>query len=114
MVDVDSMSRLVVNISIDFDDTWTLDPDAWEAVVVALQASGHQVYCVTKRYPEQAQDIVDAMRPMQIPIIYSAMGEAKDTSARVVGVVIDVWIEDKPEQVKQRMMHGKPILSGGV
>ena len=113
VVDVDSMQGHDLKVAIDYDDTWTRDPVAWGAIVTILQAAGHGVYCVTKRYPEQAQDVVEAMRPRQIPIIYSPLGEAKDTSARMASVVIDVWIEDKPEQVKQRMMHGKPILSGG-
>lgn len=38
-----------MNISIDFDDTYTRDPEMWNAFIRLAQASGHKVYCVTAR-----------------------------------------------------------------
>ena len=54
-----------MNIAIDYDDTYTLDPNTWDVIITTLEKAGHEVYCVTKRYEELADDIKAALN---IPI----------------------------------------------
>ena len=46
-----------MNVAIDYDNTYTLDPVAWDKIINILLASNHKVYCVTKRYEADDQQI---------------------------------------------------------
>ena len=50
-----------MNVAIDYDNTYTLDPVAWNKIINILLASNHKVYCVTKRYEAIAEDIREAL-----------------------------------------------------
>ena len=93
-----------MNVAIDYDDTYTCDPKAWDAIINILHKNNHRVYCVTKRYKELADDIRQAM---DIPIIYATKSKLEAVSMN--GIKIDVWIDDKPQSITpykpQNNMH---------
>jgi len=43
------MARFVLN----FDKSYGVKPETWAKFVKAAEAEGHEVVCVTLRYPEQ-------------------------------------------------------------
>ena len=61
-----------MNIAIDYDDTYTLDPCVWEAIIQLLKDNGHNVFCVTKRYECNADDIKENIK--SVPIIFTPRG----------------------------------------
>ena len=83
-----------MNISIDYDDTYTKDPELWDQFISMAQSKGHQVFCITKRYEEIAEDIKSTMKIQTLFATQSKLDEAHKN-----GVVIDIWIDDKPQSI---------------
>lgn len=48
-----------MNVAIDYDDTYTLNPNLWNKIIEIFMKDNNNVYCVTKRYEDNAQDIVE-------------------------------------------------------
>ena len=94
-----------MNISIDYDDTYSTDPQMWSQVVRLMQQA-HNVYCVTKRYERLAGDIERDMCQLGVPIIYVLYGQSKEAAAKLASVTIDVWIDDNPGSI---MPFGKAV-----
>lgn len=86
-----------MNIAIDYDDTYTLSPDVWNQIIDILLKQNNNVYCVTKRYKDNAKDIVEAFANTNIPIIYAIKSKLEAVSD--AGIKIDVWIDDKPQSI---------------
>jgi hypothetical protein len=78
-------------IALDYDDTYTEDPEGWDAVVNLLESRGHEFICVTMRYESEPIEIgVDC-------VIYYTGRRAKITWLKENGVPPpDIWIDDCP------------------
>lgn len=75
-----------MRIALDYDGTYTRDPKAWDKVISIFQEMGHQIECVTMRYPSEPID-------MPIQIIYtSRQAKMKATQDNPY----DIWIDDNP------------------
>lgn len=70
-------------IAIDYDGTYTADPVLWEHFIDCALLGGHQVTCVTMRYPTEPIE-------MSCPVFYTSR------KAKAVAFVADIWIDDKP------------------
>ena len=83
-------------ISIDYDDTYTNDPDLWDRFIAVAESKGHIVICVTAR-----RDTFENRREMTIPVetILFAYDCPKRQYAEYKGYHVDVWIDDKPEAI---------------
>lgn len=79
-----------MNISLDYDGTYTEDPEAWDAFIELMQSYEHDIYIVTLRSGEH-----DKVRVGGLPIIYCA-GRPKKEVVREHGIHINVWIDDQP------------------
>ena len=90
-----------MNISIDYDDTYTLDPESWDKVINLLIKANHNVFCITKRYEDISDDIKSSLN---IPIIFVPKGKSKSLEAMERGLKIDVWIDDKPLSIINRQI----------
>ncbi len=88
-----------VNISLDYDDTYSLDPKTWDKIINILQKANHNVFCITKRYESIADDIKESL---DIPIVFVPKGKSKSAEVRDRGLKIDVWIDDKPISIVGR------------
>lgn len=83
-------------IAIDYDETFTEDPDFWREVIGFGGLHGHRFICVTGRASPP-----DPTREPIIPcIVLCANGELKDTCARRNGYHVNVWIDDMPGLIK--------------
>lgn len=82
-----------MDIALDYDDTYTLKPEFWDAFIAHARADGNRVYIVTMRYehekPEDLEGKVDA--------IFCTGRIAKRLFMYSKGIHIHVWIDDRPE-----------------
>ncbi len=91
-----------MNISIDFDETYTEDPELWNAFIRIAQVSGHTIYCVTARYDHEleSRDVANSIGKLigfSNCIFTNRMG--KKATCNNLGVHIDVWIDDNPSAI---------------
>jgi hypothetical protein len=101
-------------IAIDYDGTYTVDPDLWRAFIERAQARGHTVVMVTGRSNE-GQFGAEVRRDVRglVPIVFAAQ-MWKWHAAQLAGFDVAIWIEDHPETVckpppilsKERTAHG--------
>ena len=79
-----------MKIALDYDGTFTEDPQFWEAVIALAKQHHHDIRFVTLRE--------DAELPIDCPIIYTGM-KPKGRYVIEYGWIPDVWIDDHPERI---------------
>jgi hypothetical protein len=89
-----------VRIALDYDKTWTLDPETWRWVVGAFQRAGHEVRIVTIRDERHDRTAPLTALEQHLPVIYTR-GVAKRFFMMhfVPDFPVDIWIDDKPETI---------------
>jgi hypothetical protein len=87
-------------LAIDYDDTWTLDPDAWETLVTFFKDRGHTVIVVTNRMnlPQFTEVVQRDVSPFVDDVIFAGP-MPKRIAASNLGYQVDVWIDDFPSAV---------------
>jgi hypothetical protein len=87
-----------VNVSLDYDRTYTLDPKAWDEFIETFQREGHSVYVVTMRYNDNAEgrEVREALGNKADGIFFTGR-KAKRVYMQERGVTISIWIDDMPE-----------------
>lgn len=84
-----------MKIALDYDDTYTLDPEMWETIIKIFESRGHEVKIVTAR--DQNIDIVH--EEVGAEIVY-CNGVAKEYyMRRIKGWEPNVWIDDNPKNI---------------
>jgi len=91
-----------LNIALDFDDTYTADPELWQRFIEDAEKRGHQVWMVTAR-----RDTADNR-----DIIAKALGRHEDYVGLIfcnlkskldhcdsIGLKINIWIDDSPSAI---------------
>jgi hypothetical protein len=95
-------------LGLDFDGTWTVDPEFWNAFVeLAVKRHGHKVVLVTGR-KGWTEDMARYRLPPALPIVYAGLTKSKREMAEAAGWKVDVWIDDMPWMVDR----GKVLLVG--
>lgn len=82
-------------IAIDYDLTYTVDPQFWDSVIDAGRLHGHTFVCVTGR-TEPPQPPARLMR--DVPLVLAG-NLYKRHAAALDGFIVDVWIDDDPEVI---------------
>lgn len=104
-----------MNISLDFDDTYTRDPALWNVFVQDAIARGHRVYVVTMRSPEQSKEVYDSIGQIvgESRCYFTCM-QSKRNFMYAKGIPIHVWIDDMPDAILRgidnEVNDGKIIL----
>lgn len=83
-----------MNLGLDYDGTYSADPEFWDSFVALAKAYGHKVYCVTAR-----RETLENVQECDVPgvLTYFTSLAPKDWYMREKrGIVIDVWIDDDP------------------
>jgi len=93
-----------LTIALDFDRTFTGDIDFWRGVVADAVARGHRVLCVTGRTDSAVSraEIGRVFGPhvfSQLTCCIFCNHRPKRPAVRARGYVIDVWIDDLPENI---------------
>jgi hypothetical protein len=86
-----------MNISLDYDETYTRDPIAWDHFISLMKSRGHTVYCVTLRSSELHESL-EVMHDLngKVDAIFFTNRSAKRSFMSNQGLWIDVWIDDMP------------------
>ncbi len=77
-----------MRVSLDYDGTYTRDPDLWNAWINLAKERGHEVICVTMRYPHE-----EITPPCEV--VYTSR-KAKAEFMSALGRYPDIWIDDMP------------------
>lgn len=81
-------------IAIDFDDTYTQDPELWLGFIEQAQARGHRVICATMRTRAEGENIDQRLKDA-VEIVYTYR-MAKQRILQNKGIFPNVWIDDSP------------------
>ena len=99
-----------MNLSLDYDYTYTCDPELWDMFIVNAKARGHKVYCVSLRTPEQGKRVREQLEGKVDGILFTS-GKNKEVFCFHAGVSIDVWIDDLPlfilEDARKELENGE-------
>ena len=88
--------------AVDFDGTFSRDPDLFREWVVLGRRMGHTFVLVTGRRDEgQWGDEVRGAVGDLMPIVFANNGW-KRTAAHAAGYRVDVWIDDNPEWIARQ------------
>lgn len=89
-----------MTLSLDYDDTWTLDPEAWQTMAMFFRDRGHQVILITNRHnlPQYTEAVERDVRPYVDDIIFAGP-MPKRQAAENLGYNVDVWVDDFPSAV---------------
>lgn len=84
-----------MNISLDYDNTYTRDPVMWDTIIGIMKRCGHSVFVVTMRYPSEGAEVEKYLGHQVDRIIYtSRKGKMDYLQAQMTS--IDIWIDDMP------------------
>ena len=85
-----------MNIAIDFDDTYTADPELWDGFIKLCKSRGHSCFIVTMRSDNKNnRDRVNSTLINSIPVVYCG-GRWKKNIVESHEIKIDIWIDDLP------------------
>ena len=88
-----------MTIGIDYDGTFSEDPDLWRTFVGHAVARGHKCVCVTGRGDEEkmSAEVRHAVGSL-MPIVFAGTAWKRDAAINS-GFDVNVWIDDNPEYV---------------
>lgn len=92
----------MANFSLDYDDTFTADPELWRILIPIMKERGHQIYMITARHNtiENKQELFRNLDGLIEPSrIYFSYDAPKRWFADREGLFIDIWIDDSPEAI---------------
>jgi hydroxymethylpyrimidine pyrophosphatase-like HAD family hydrolase len=83
-----------MNIALDYDDTFTSDPQMWRKIIAILKEVGHDVRIVTSRFYlfESEREIKEATG---LDVIFCKHNYKLEVT-RKIGFNVDIWIDDNP------------------
>lgn len=79
-----------MRIGLDYDGTYTRDPELWDKFVMMAELRGHEVVCITMRY--ETEPVFD----MPCEVVYTGR-QAKISN--IAGCRVDIWIDDNPQWI---------------
>lgn len=97
-----------MKIALDYDETYNKDTSFWEEVIATAKLYGHEVMIVTARCPKQ--DRIDDRVEAGIPIYYANGIAKKWYMHHHENIDIDVWIDDKPDNIINNSQATKEVL----
>jgi FMN phosphatase YigB (HAD superfamily) len=90
-----------VTISIDYDDTYSADPNLWWGFILAAKNRGHRVIVVTNRDRTQQREVLTALADVPVDDVIFAGPSPKRRAAVASGWYPDIWIDDRPDTVER-------------
>jgi hypothetical protein len=93
-----------LKLALDYDNTYTCDPDMWDKFIQLAKASGHTVYCVTMRYASEEDTNFKRIREYVVGVYFTGR-KAKAKYMFDQGIDISVWIDDIPFFILEDAKH---------
>lgn len=78
-------------IALDYDGTYTADPDLWDAFVAGAQAKVHEVHMVTMRHESEP-----VRTGVMMNRIHYTDRKGKLAYMAAKGIQVQIWIDDQP------------------
>lgn len=89
-----------MKIALDYDNTYTLDPEFWDRFITATWLMNHEIRIVTIRDERHDRTAPLVRLERSLPVIYTRGVAKKWFLAHFgEGFTPDVWIDDKPETI---------------
>ena len=85
-------------LALDYDETYTRDPQFWDAVIELAKARGHSIICATMRYETEGEDVRRDLAHQVEAIVYTGR-RAKYWAVHDAGYLPSVWIDDSPNWI---------------
>lgn len=85
-------------IALDFDGTYTADPELWDMFIENVRARGHEIIIATMRYAgREEKELLDYGLDKKVDkIIYTNRLAKKDEVRKQYDRYVDIWIDDNP------------------
>lgn len=83
--------------ALDYDDTYTRDPELWLGFIQLLRSRGHDVVVVTMRCEVEQFDM--DQRLLSICETHFTCGQQKKPTMDKKGIYISIWIDDRPDWI---------------
>ena len=99
----------MITYAMDYDRTYTMDPEGHDAMIALLKSRGHRVYIVTQRSGnghdsvclENRKELAEATANANCRVIFTE-GAAKEWHMlRKEGIKVDIWIDDDLRSVSR-------------
>lgn len=87
-------------IVLDYDETYTIDPEFWDLVIFAAKHKDHSVICATMRYEHEGEEVISSLGNKVEKIIFTGR-KAKYDFVHNEGYYPSVWIDDSPHWLFQ-------------
>ncbi len=84
-------------IALDYDGTYTADPELWTAFISNARMRGHTVIIATMRYSKIEGDIVRTELEGKVDSIVFTGRKAKKQFLRNMCLIPTIWIDDNPD-----------------
>lgn len=81
----------------DYDGTYTADPEMWELFVANARCRGHSVIVATMRHSDLEGDEVRKALGGLVDLIVFTERKAKKQFLRNMQIIPDIWIDDNPD-----------------
>jgi hypothetical protein len=94
------MWRIPVIFSLDYDDTYTKDPEFWNSFIALAAVANHEVYCVTFRFPHELAQLYQTIgKVIGDERVIATSHRSKRVHMERLNIEVDVWIDDLPELI---------------
>lgn len=103
-----------MTIALDFDETFTRDPELWSGFVRMAAKRGHRPVLITSRSDvgEMGREVREALAReglTWLDIIFAGRTMTKYDAAVKAGLSVDVWVDDMPN-----LIMPPPLMFGGA
>lgn len=85
---------------LDYDETYTEDPELWDMFIELIKSRGHRIICATMRYEVEGEEIQQALSNKVERIIFTDR-KAKTLAVKQAGYYPSIWIDDSPHWIIQ-------------
>ena len=89
-----------MKIALDWDQTYTLDPEFWFDFIKTSKDKGHDIRIVTLRKPEMEDEPLKWIKQF-IPVIYTSSQQKREYCVSI-DFHPQIWIDDSPEFIVSR------------
>lgn len=94
-----------MRIALDFDGTYTADPELWDEFISKARSRGHAIDLVTMRHPHESESVDRQIKGKVDSIVYTGR-KGKKRHMEFIAKEVDVWIDDCPQFILEDAWTG--------
>lgn len=106
-----SIESRAMTISIDFDRTFSADPQMWGEFARKSAGTGNNVVMISRRPESDREEVIASLGDYaeSFSRVLLVGGDAlKDDAARAAGIAVDVWVDDSPQFIRSVESRAAP------